>query len=123
MRLAKLSRFLQFFMCGPLLCTGIASAQSADRILTFDSKVTVDRDRTMHVAERFEITNETGFFDNGFHRRLRIKPVSPQRAKPGSFQPASAKVDGHDALLRTGEDSGVLDIGVATETDTVSRGN
>jgi Predicted membrane protein (DUF2207) len=123
MRLAKLSRFLQFFVCGPLLCTGIVTAQSADRILTFDSKITVDRDRTMHVAERFEIANETGFFDSGFHRRLRIKPISPQRAKPGSFQATSAKVDGHGALLRAGEDSGVFDIGVSTETNTLLRGN
>jgi Predicted membrane protein (DUF2207) len=123
MSLAKLSGFLQFFVCGPLLCTGIASAQSADRILTFDSKITVDRDRTMHRAERFEIANETGFFDSGFHRQLWIKHLNPQRVKVGPFQSVAVRVDGHDAVVRTSEERNALDIGIATETGTLSRGN
>lgn len=77
----------------------------------------------MHVEERFEIANETGFFDAGFHRRLGIKPTSPQRAKPGSFQPNSAKFDGHDASLRASEDRNVFDIGISSESGTLSRGN
>lgn len=123
MRRAKLSLFLQFLVCGSLLCTGIATAQSPDRILTFDSRITVDRGRTMHVEERFEIANETGFFDTGFHRRLGIKPTSPQRAKPGSFQPIGAKVDGHDTLLHASKDRDVFDIGISSDTGTLSRGN
>jgi hypothetical protein len=42
-------------------------------------------DRTLHVVERFAIVNDTGAFDNGLHRRLRVAPVSPQRLKAGSF--------------------------------------
>jgi Predicted membrane protein (DUF2207) len=77
----------------------------------------------MNVAEAFEIVNDNGFFDNGFHRRLRIKPINPQRVKVGSFQSVGAKVDGQVAAIRTSEDGNVFDIGIATETGTLSRGN
>ena len=123
MKPSKLFFIAKLFVCGTFLCGGIARAQAPDRILAFDCQITVDRDRTMHVAERFEIVNDKGVFDSGFHRRLRIKPVNPQRVKVGSFQSVGAKVDGHDAVLRTNEDGNVFDIGIATEAGTLSRGN
>jgi predicted membrane protein DUF2207 len=43
--------------------------------------------------------------------------------KAGSFQSVSAKVDGHDAVLRTNESGNIFDIGIAAETGTLSRGN
>jgi len=55
----------------------------------------------MHVEELFEIVNDSGVFDSGFHRRLWIKPVNPQRVKAGSFESVRAKVDGHDAVIGT----------------------
>lgn len=105
------------------LCVGIVKAQPTDRILDFESRITIDRDRTMHVQERFEIGNDTGLFDSGFHRRFWIKRASPQRVKPGSFESVDAKVDGDPALFSTTEDGGVFDIRIATETGTLSRGN
>ena len=120
---SKLSFIAKLFVCGTFLCGGIARAQTPDRIMAFDCRITVDRDRTLHVEERFEIVNGSGIFDNGFHRQLRIKPISPQRVKVGSFQSVGAKVDGHDAVLRTNEDGNVFDIGIATEAGTLSRGN
>jgi hypothetical protein len=123
MKLSKLFSLAKLFVCSTFLCSGIARAQTPDRIWTFDCQITVDRDRTMHVEERFEIVNDNGVFDRGVHRRLWIKPVSPQRVKVGSFQSVAAKVDGHDVPLRTSEDRNVLDIGIATEAGTLSRGN
>ena len=119
----KLSFIARLFVCGTFLCGGIAKAQTPDRILAFDSQITVDGNRTMHVAEKFEIVNDWGVFDSGFHRRLGIKPVNPQRMKVGSFQSVGAKVDGQDAVVRTSEDGNVFDIGIATETGTLSWGN
>jgi hypothetical protein len=97
------------FACGMFLCGGIARAQTTDRILAFECKITVDRDRTMHVEELFEIVNDSGVFDSGFHRRLWIKPVNPQRVKAGSFESVGAKVDGHDAVVGTRQDGDVFD--------------
>jgi Predicted membrane protein (DUF2207) len=123
MKTSKLSFIARLFACGTFLCCGIARTQSPDRILAFDSRITVDRDRTMNVAEAFEIVNDNGVFDSGFHRRLRIKPVNPQRVKVGSFQSVGAKVDGQVAAIRTSQEGNVFDIGIATETGTLSRGN
>jgi hypothetical protein len=123
MRTSKLSFIANLFVCGTFLCGGIARTQIPDRILTFDSKITVDRDRTMHVEERFEIVNDNGVFDSGFHRRLWIKPVNPQRLKAGSFESVSAKVDDHDAVVGTSQHGDVLDIGIATENGSLPRGN
>jgi hypothetical protein len=69
--------------CLFLIPAKIASAQSGDRILAFHAKVTVARDRTLSVNERFEIVNDAGSFDGGFHRRLWVKAAGPQRAKAG----------------------------------------
>ncbi len=123
MKSSKLSFIAELFVCGTFLCGGIARAQLPDRILVFDCRITIDRDRTLHVEERFEIVNGSGIFDSGFHRQLRIKPISPQRVKVGSFQSVGAKVDVHDAVLRTNEDGNVFDIGIATQAGTLSRGN
>ncbi len=120
----KASLFSFFFVCAPLVCAGIVGgAPPEDRILAFDSRITVDRDRTMHFQERFEIANETGAFNNGFHRRLLIKRANPQRLKPGSFQSIGVMVDGDRAPFSTTEDAGVLDIRIPAEGGTLSRGN
>jgi hypothetical protein len=123
MKTSKLYFITQWFVCGAIVCGGLASAQTSDRILTFDCQITVDRDRTMHVAERFEIVNDTGVFDSGFHRRLWIKPANSQRVKAGSFQSIGARVDGYAGILHTSEDGHVFDIGIAPETGTLSRGS
>src|SRR5260370_3046157 len=123
MKASRLYFIAKLFVYSSVLCVGIARAQMPDRVRTFDSQITVDRDRTLHVEETFEIVNGSGIFDSGFHRQLRIKPISPQRVKVGSFQSVGAKVDGHDAVLRTNEDRNGFDIGIATETGTLSRGN
>jgi hypothetical protein len=95
---------LECLVYGFLLCGGIVTAQTPDRIRTVDSKITVDRDRTIHVEERLEIANVSGAFDNGIHRRLRIRPAGPERAKAGSFQLVEAKIDGRDATPRLSVD-------------------
>lgn len=91
--------------------------------MAFDSKIKVDKDRTLHVQEQFEIVNDTGLFDSGFHRQLWIKGANSQRVKAGSFQLVEAKVDGAHGFIGTSEDGSVLDIRVATETGALSRGN
>jgi hypothetical protein len=107
-----------------LLWSGIAAAQTPDRIRTIDSKIAIDRDRTMHVEERLEIVNGGGTFDAGIHRRLRIRLAGPERAKAGSFESIKAQVDGSDAVVRATEQApDVFDIAIGTDTGTLSRGN
>jgi hypothetical protein len=57
-----------------LSCAGLlASAEnvpSASRILAFDAKVIVSKNRDLAVNERIEIANDDGFFDSGLHRSL-----------------------------------------------------
>ena len=76
----------------------------------------------MHVEERFKIVNDDGVFDNGFHRRLGIKPANRQRVKASSFESLGAKVDGHDAVVRTNEDKDAFDVEITSENGTLSRG-
>jgi len=123
MKRDKPSLIFRFLVCGTFLCAGFVGAQPTDRILAFDSRITVDRDRTLHVQEKLEIANDTGLFDDGIHRRLWIKRVSPQRVKAGSFQSVTAKVDGNDASFRTSGNVDVFDIRIATAAGTLSRGN
>jgi hypothetical protein len=118
----RLFSIAKLFVHCSLLFVGTTRAQAPDRILTFDCQMIVDRDRTLHVKERFEIVNSGGTFDGGFHRSLRIKPASAHRAKAGSFQTVEGKVDGQNAVLRSREDTNLFDIGIATETGTLSRG-
>ena len=78
----------------------------------------------MHVEERLEIVNVGGTFDAGIHRRLRIRPAGPERAKPGSFESIEAQVDGRDAVIHSAEQApDVFDIAIGTDTGTFSRGN
>jgi hypothetical protein len=123
MRASRLYRIARLCVYSSLLGIGIARAQAPDRIQTLDSQIKLDRDRTFHAEERFEIVNGSGVFDSGFHRQLRIKPVSPQRVKAGSFQSVGARVDGHDAVLRTSERGSVFDIEIVSATGPLSRGN
>jgi hypothetical protein len=123
MKASKLSLIPALLVCGTSLCAGIARSQTPDRISSFTSQITVDRDRTVHVQERFEITNDRGVFDNGFHRRWWIKPAGPHRLKVGSFESIRVKVDGQDAVFHGIQDGKLFDIGVATGTASLSRGN
>jgi hypothetical protein len=109
-------------ICLLLTFAEIARAQSADHILTFHSEITVARGRTLTVSEKFEIVNDTGLFDDGFHRRLWIKAAGPQRAKAGGFQSISAKVDASDGIVQTSEDKNVYDIHVSPQSGRWSRG-
>jgi Predicted membrane protein (DUF2207) len=121
---SKLPFVVQFLFCSVFFCSAIGRAQTDDRILVFDSKIKVDRDRTMHVEEKIQIVNHAGLFDRGFHRRLQIKPVIyPQRRKPGAVQPISAKIDGYDASFHTIVEGDVFDIGIGTDARNLPRGN
>lgn len=95
-----------------LLCSALANAQAGDRIVSFDSKVTITRDRTLFVEEWFEIANENGYFDSGFHRRLVAKPCGPQRAKAGSVLNVRARVDGLDGPASTTQSTQAIDTAI-----------
>jgi hypothetical protein len=109
------SPVVKFFVCTVFVCTGTAKAQTGDRVVPFSSQITIDRDRTLHVGEEFEIVNNSGVFDSGIHRRLRIKPAGPQRATEGSIESISARLDGHDAVFHTARDGEVFDIHPSAE--------
>jgi hypothetical protein len=111
------------FVCGVLVCGGTTNAQSLDRILTFDSRIAIDKDRTTHFQERFVVVNDSGIFDGGLHRRLRIKPAAPERVKVGSFQSFGVKVDGNDASFHISPDGDEADVEIAALGGTLSRGS
>ena len=114
-------RFVQAILCAIPLCSAIASAQPGDRISTFDSNITIAKDRTLRVDEKFEIANLNGFFDLGFHRRLPVKRSGPQRIKAGSFQDIRARVDGSDAVVRTTQSDNSLDVAISIAPASWSR--
>jgi Predicted membrane protein (DUF2207) len=122
MRAGKIHFLAKLLASAGLISAAIALAQTPDRIRTFESRITVSRDRTMRVDERFEIDN-FGVFDSGIHRRLRIKPAGPARAKAGVFQSPQAKVDGRNATLRLSEDRDFFDIAIGLDAGTLSRGS
>jgi ankyrin repeat protein/predicted membrane protein DUF2207 len=99
---------------GLLFWAGVGRAETNDRIVTFDSKLTVFKNRIVAIRERFEIVDDGGFFGGGFHRRLRIKGITPVREKAGSFEDIQAKIDGQDAQVQTSRHDSVFDIGVST---------
>lgn len=72
-------------ICLLLTFAEIARAQSADRIMTFHSEITVARGRTLTVSEKFEIVNDTGLFDDGFHRGYGLKPLDLNAQKQVGF--------------------------------------
>lgn len=109
-------------VCLLLISAEITRAQSADRILTFQSETTVARDRTLTVSEKFEIVNDTGVFNDGFHRQLWIKAAGPQRVRAGGFQNISANVDGSNGVVQTSEDKNVFDIHVSSQSGHLSHG-
>ncbi|MGB9462165.1 MAG: DUF2207 domain-containing protein [Candidatus Acidiferrum sp.] len=100
----------------------ISGAQSADRIVTFHSEISVARDRTLTVTEKFEFVNDAGSFTDGFHRRLWIKAAGPHRAKAGGFQSITARVDGSDGIIQTSGTSIVYDIQVSPQSNHWSPG-
>ena len=123
-RATKISKALMIaLVSGSLLFAAVENAESSSRIVSFDSKVVVTKARTLEVNERVEIANDDGLFDGGFHRRLRLKPASRERSKPGSFESFQAKVDGQDAQIKATQENGILDIGIAAEGHGWTRGN
>jgi predicted membrane protein DUF2207 len=108
-----------------LFCAGLLApaenVPSASRILAFNSKIVVSKNRLLEVTERIEIANDDGFFDTGFHRYLLIKQANRQRPKAGSFDSIHAKVDGRDAQVTT-EQSDIFHIGVPADGGSWSRG-
>jgi hypothetical protein len=81
----------------------LASAENipiTSRILAFDSKVVVRKNRDLEVRERIEIANDDGFFDTGLHRYLSVKRTNQQRPNLGLIESIRAKVDGRDALVK-----------------------
>jgi hypothetical protein len=124
-RATKISKALMIALVSGslLLFAAVANAESSSRIVSFDSKVVVTKARNLEVTERIEIANDDGLFDGGFHRRLRLKPASRDRSKPGSFESIQAKVDGQDAQIKATQENGILDIGIAAEGHGWTRGN
>lgn len=74
------------------------------------------------MKETIEVANDDGLFDKGFHRRLSLKPASPERSKPGSFESIQAKVDGRDAHIKTTQENDIMDIGLSAEGHGRTRG-
>jgi hypothetical protein len=122
MRLSKLLAGSLLVVCLASITAGSASGQSSDRIVTFDSKIIIGRDRALIVSERFEILNNGGTFSDGFHRRLGLKPAGPERAKAGGFDSISATIDGSDAIIQTSGDSNILDIEISPKSKIMSPG-
>ena len=114
-------KLIAVFCCAGLL----ASAENipiTSRILAFDSKVVVRKNRDLEVRERIEIANDDGSFDTGLHRYLSVKRANQQRPKPGSIESIRAKVDGRDAQVTT-EQADSFHIGIPAESASWSRGN
>jgi hypothetical protein len=114
-------------LIGVLSCAGLLAfaenAPSTSRIVRFDSKIVISKDRHLDVKETIEIANEDGLFNEGFHRRLRLKPASRERSKPGSFESIQAKVDDRDAQIKTTQENEILDIGISAEGHGWTRGS
>jgi len=98
------------------------SHATSSRILSFDSKVVISKNRDLAVTERIEISNADGLFDSGLHRYLSVKRANAQRRKPGAFESIHAKVNGQDAQL-TSDQSDIFHIGISPEGGSWSRGN
>ena len=98
------------------------SRQVLGEVLRFDSRLTINKERTIAVTERIEVING-GLFDQGFHRRLPIKPISPNRPQEGSFEAIQAKVDGQDAKITAVRQDEWLEIQISTEPLPMGRGN
>jgi hypothetical protein len=109
-------------LSGFLLFPAAARAQTADRILTFDSAIVVHKNRILDVRERIEVANDAGFFDRGLHRHLGIKPAGRLRPKAGSFERIQAKIDGQVAQIQTTQTDNRLDIGIS-EGHKLGRGD
>ena len=110
-----------------LSCAGLLAyaenAPSTSRIVSFDSKIVISKDRHLDVKETIDIANEDGLFNEGFHRRLRLKPASRERSKAGSFESIQAKVDGRDAQIKTTQENDILDVGISAEGHGWTRAN
>ena len=110
-------------LCAAFACVTIENTKTGSRIVTFDSKLVISKDRSIAVSEKIEIANGTGFFDHGFHRRLKVGPARKERPKAGSFEFIHGKVDGQDAQLQTQRQNDVLDIGVSIDGKEWTHGN
>ena len=108
--------------CGLFLYAMAAESQHIGEVLRFDSKLAINNERTIAVTERIEVSNG-GLFDQGFHRRLPIKPINPNRPKEGSFEAIQGKVDGQDAKITVVRQDDWLEIQISTEPLPMGRGN
>ena len=110
-----------------LSCAGLLAyaenAPGTSRIVSFDSKIVISKDRHLDVKETIDIANEDGLFNEGFHRRLRLKPASRERSKAGSFESIQAKVDGRDAQVKTTQENDILDVDISAEGHGWTRGS
>jgi hypothetical protein len=104
-----------------LFCGLPLAAQTTEQIQAFHSLIKVDRDRTIHVNERIEIINDNGFFDDGVHRRLQIKPASSERVKAGSFDGFAVVIDGQPGKTDLSQVGDKLDVRITTSTGGLSR--
>jgi hypothetical protein len=114
-------KLIAVFCCAGLLAAA-ENIPITSRILAFDSKVVVRKNRDLEVRERIEIANDDGFFDTGLHRYLSVKRANQQRPKPGSIESIRAKVDGRDAQVTT-EQADSFHIGIPADSASWSRGN
>jgi hypothetical protein len=105
-----------------LLTAWSAAAQTNEQIQAFDSVIEVKRDRTIHVQERIAIVNDRGFFDDGIHRPLRIKPASAERAKPGSFERFAVAIDGQPGTVDLNQVGDTLDVHISSSAGGLSQG-
>src|SRR5207244_13486973 len=76
-RATKISKALMIaLVSGSLLFAAVANAQSSSRIVSFDSKVVVNKVRNLEVTERIEIANDDGLVDACSNRRWPRQPAS-----------------------------------------------
>jgi hypothetical protein len=122
MRQSVLRLSLAGVILGLLVSSGIADTQSTDRIVALRSKITVARDRTLTVTENFEIDNAAAILDGGFLRRLPIKTTGPYRAKAGTIESVSARVDGVDNPIQKSQTNDAFEIRVVPQASGWSPG-
>jgi hypothetical protein len=122
MKIPKIINALLGALTQLLLFAEIATAQSADHLLTLHSEITFARDRTLTVSEKFEFVNDAGSFADGFRRRLSIKAAGPHRAGVGGFQSISAQVDGSAGIVHTSENNDVFDMRIFPQSNQRSAG-
>jgi hypothetical protein len=98
-------------------------AQSVDRIVAFHSEISIAKDRTQIVHEKFEVDNVAGAFDDGLRRRFGVAPAGPNRIKASSIESVSAKVDEVDGAIQIKRDNDGIEVHVMPPTNPWARGS